>query len=1299
MKKLLFIALIILTITIGGSAMAIKLEDSYKVITWDLSDRLLQVDDFGKEGENGKGFKIYLLQGSAVVTPTTETLRMYFYKSGGDKVYLDAELSDGIFIVKCTNEVYSSPGQVKAELHLNVNGKWRISNTFEFTAYPNLIDGSVESSNEFISLQNALEKADNLEKTYAPRLTNIEASKADKAYVDMQISNVGSASPKGTYATLDDLENAYPNGTAGIYVITADGNWYFWDGTEWVSGGTYQSTGIAKGSITPKEISFIPAYGLPSLNLFDKDAVEAGYYVNYLDGGLVGVNGVNASNFIKVIAGKQYTIQCPTRGIVEQLAFYNASKAYVGGFSGASSGISVITIPANASYVRLTVADNELNTLMISEGNQERKYEAFNSFAVDTTKIRDKSIPLNTIDGKIIEAEIGKNLFLKDAITADMYVNYLSGTLVSAAGVNASDYISVNPETQYTISHPYRTIEQFAYYDSDKSFLSGEAVGAHAKYTITTPANASYIRVSVVDADLNTYQIEKGSVATKYEPGAYKISSSKIRGGNTEQKNIITVGEVGCDYTSLREAIESITNASAHNPYEVQIHEGVYDIMSYYTNAEIDLLTFIGLQIPDHVSLKGIGNKKNIILKGELNATFSPETRARASTLAVLGTSSLENLTVTAYYLRYAVHDDYEYYNLERYVKNCDFIHYGHGYASAYGEGFRSGSKYIYEDCYFYTVEGSLPYSTHSNVDFTSPTSHKFINCVFEKGNATNGDCIRFGSMGSGQLSTIELVGNKLCGSIRFEETIPGAGCDFKLIGYGNTQVPVYFEVTDGEQYVYDFVGETRKMYNGGVSIISKGTLVKLNSAGSVINAFTVSDTIVNYFGIAMEDINPGARGMVKIGGYLNVSDTNLTSVAIGDKIGIYNGELSKVSNSDYIGIVKMANSIELIQCPIESKTDLATIDTQTGTAIQSQYADDSIVELTIEGATQITKANPSLEISPDNVAVITSVGDAPFDVVSCGKNLFDQLECINLLTSGICTLKMYGKPNTQYTLSTNIPLNASAGANVFIGTNSSLNTTSNGVSISANRTITTGSDGVYYVGIRKSTVQAETPNLNATNLSDGTYWIMANEGNVANSYEPYKGSNKITISYPMRSLYTDLKDVRENGEYTQRINSIVFDGSEDEVFYLQTAVGNYSKFNIKLPNYKHTTYRHYACNRFESYNAIASVEKEGFAVNDSGMMFISVLTSRLSSNTVASLKTWLSANPITVLYELATPIVTTQEQKLTSYKGITNVYTTSPLQPTMTAKFMSRLKNTHEILLAEIAKLKQAIINLGGTV
>lgn len=87
------------------------------------------------------------------------------------------------------------------------------------------------------------------------------AQKADIAYVngqyntlDEKINMTASGSPKGTYATLSALQSAIPTGNSNIYLVVADGKWYYWNGNTWTAGGVYQSTGLADRSVTLNKI-------------------------------------------------------------------------------------------------------------------------------------------------------------------------------------------------------------------------------------------------------------------------------------------------------------------------------------------------------------------------------------------------------------------------------------------------------------------------------------------------------------------------------------------------------------------------------------------------------------------------------------------------------------------------------------------------------------------------------------------------------------------------------------------------------------------------------------------------------------------------------------------------------------------------------------------------------------------------------------------------------------------------------------------------------------------------------------
>lgn len=56
-------------------------------------------------------------------------------------------------------------------------------------------------------------------------------------------STVISGSPAGAYATLAELQSAYPNGQQGVFVVAETGKWYLWDPRKevWMEGGDFQT--------------------------------------------------------------------------------------------------------------------------------------------------------------------------------------------------------------------------------------------------------------------------------------------------------------------------------------------------------------------------------------------------------------------------------------------------------------------------------------------------------------------------------------------------------------------------------------------------------------------------------------------------------------------------------------------------------------------------------------------------------------------------------------------------------------------------------------------------------------------------------------------------------------------------------------------------------------------------------------------------------------------------------------------------------------------------------------------------
>ena len=134
---------------------------------------------------------------------------------------------------------------------------------------------------------------------------------------------------------------------------------------------------------------------------------------------------------------------------------------------------------------------------------------------------------------------------------------------------------------------------------------------------------------------------------------AYKYEENRL-------PHYISVAADGSgDYTTIRAAIDSITDNNAYNKYVIEVHEGIYNVFDDYTIDEITNTDFKGAFVNDGVSIVGVGNKDKIILYGELPLTIDASKRNDISTLNMGGTCAIKNLTIHSKNMRYCIHDDF----------------------------------------------------------------------------------------------------------------------------------------------------------------------------------------------------------------------------------------------------------------------------------------------------------------------------------------------------------------------------------------------------------------------------------------------------------------------------------------------------------------------------------------------------------------------------------------------------------------------------------------------------------------
>lgn len=314
---------------------------------------------------------------------TGYTAKVSFQKKDKTKVYQDATITsatNGVLEVVLNSQTLALPREVEGEVELTAiaDGSVVVTTSFNFKVEDAIV-GTVQSVNDIPlfqelktsvaekakstdvnnSLANKVDKItgkglstndyDNVEKAEVAKIKG----KADTSYVDTKVAAVASGSPKGTYATLAALQTAFPTGNTNIYVVTADGKWYYWNGTAWTAGGTYQATGIADKSITPMHAIF---------QQIDLGTVTwtPGLYIGYANGNQIthADQSLNASSFIPVTGGLKYIVRTCTNADQSGMAWYDATGKYIGGMqTGASTSVMTdteFTLPSNATQVRLT---------------------------------------------------------------------------------------------------------------------------------------------------------------------------------------------------------------------------------------------------------------------------------------------------------------------------------------------------------------------------------------------------------------------------------------------------------------------------------------------------------------------------------------------------------------------------------------------------------------------------------------------------------------------------------------------------------------------------------------------------------------------------------------------------------------------------------------------------------------------------------------------------------------------------------------------------------------------------------
>ena len=292
----------------------------------------------------------------------------------------------------------------------------------------------------------------------------------------------------------------------------------------------------------------------------------------------------------------------------------------------------------------------------------------------------------------------------------------------------------------------------------------------------------------------------------------------------------ITVKKDGSgDFTTIQDAINSITDASAIKQYDIQVYDDfeITDLKDLYISTgekntsdnPTREVALIWTKNWVHIrGMKGHGNRLYIESPSDIAST----TFQYVQVIKAQGNCIINNFYVGIKGGRYAIHQEsggsktHIDYHAHTIYKDLIIEHKGNGsYTNGSGwsstmaqaNGTTSGLKQTYINCKWISANAN-PFYTHTNAEFDEPNEQTMINCsiVCTSKNIKISDMGQYwGDIGSGQKAILKFIGCNIAnfksaagyGGTRGTETTNNVRVKYgynggaELQGYGNTPMAV----------------------------------------------------------------------------------------------------------------------------------------------------------------------------------------------------------------------------------------------------------------------------------------------------------------------------------------------------------------------------------------------------------------------------------------------------------------------------------------------------------------------------
>lgn len=270
------------------------------------------------------------------------------------------------------------------------------------------------------------------------------------------------------------------------------GNWYYWNGSAWTSGGTYNSATVntdktltqsdkpADSAVVGKEIGSLKE----DLDGFAYNYIKEKGYVAYETGNVHELGEVENTGFLPIKKGMIIKV----KGIVFQpsdsrgLAIYNSQKLFISGFQYNDNNEYEFDVNEDG-YLRATIVGKQINVI----ANQNGIVKALIEVSEDAQKEIKREV--NTL---ILE-EYGEEKQLEITETKEGYAVKSDGSKENAGWISCLKFNCEAYQKIYTKNaHSHANYPWIVLYDSNNNVIKSVNMNEDFSAEIIAPNNASY---------------------------------------------------------------------------------------------------------------------------------------------------------------------------------------------------------------------------------------------------------------------------------------------------------------------------------------------------------------------------------------------------------------------------------------------------------------------------------------------------------------------------------------------------------------------------------------------------------------------------------------------------------------------------------------------------------------------------------------------------------------------------------------------------------------------------------------